>query len=599
MLFEFSSKSQVCGIVFYDDKHREIKRVAFHEDERKGLVYTKDIPIESECYYLFYEEETLKPDYKAKMLSSSKYGVFRSISDCKGVCRFTDFEWKKDYLPKLEYKDSVFYTLHVRGFTMHSSSGVSNRGTYLGILEKIPYLKEIGITTLELQPAYEFLELDAPFERTHGFSLPSYSKEIVLNDNSQKLNYWGYKRGFYYAPKGAYAVNNACTEFKTLICELHKNNMELIMQFYFPDEFKRSEIPQILHYWREEYHVDGFHLMGNRLPVDLIAEDDLLADTKLIYYNFPTEQLYQYNEKPFFINLAEHEDGYMYDLRRFLKGDDNMMNRVLSQMRYIPDKAGRIHYLTNYNTLTMMDMVTYDYKHNEINGEENSDGTDYNASWNCGEEGPTKKKKVRQMRMKQIKNAYSLLLFSQSTPKIFMGDEFGNTQKGNNNPYCQDNQISWLDWSLQSKNKELLEFWKRLILFRKEHSILHPKKQLLLMDTLSCGYPDLSYHSESAWKLKAESYTRHIGIMYFDQCEESKASMQGKFIYIAVNMHWDVHRVGLPKLPHNMRWQLVFDTSVETSSTGKEQSVLLGRDEHICDIGARTIHIYKSIIDNL
>lgn len=587
MQFVFSSRSKDCGIVFYDGKQKEQKRVPFEEKERRGLVYTKNYDPDCEGYYLFYEGEHLKPDFRAKMLMPSKYGEMRGVEACKALCRCEGFDWREDCFPRLEYKDSLFYTLHVRGFTMDASSGVKNRGSFLGIMEKIPYLKEIGVTTLELQPAYEFNEISAPFESAKSCKGAEYLADS-LSGPKERLNYWGYKRGFYYAPKSSYGVKNACVEFKELMYELHKNNMELVMQFYFPEDFKRSEIPDILHYWVEEYHVDGFHLMGSQLPIDLIAEDDALAETKLIYYNFPIERLYSGDMQPYFRNLAEHDDNYMYTLRRFLKGDDNMLNSVLEQMRHIPVKAGRIHYLTNYNTLTMMDMVTYDYKHNEENGEENADGNDYNASWNCGEEGPSRKKKIRQLRLRQIKNAYSLLLLTQSTPKIFMGDEFGNTQRGNNNPYCQDNSITRLDWTLITKNQELFTFWRNLVAFRKEHRILHPEKQLLLMDTSACGYPDLSYHSEYAWKIKTEGYIRHAGMMFAEPKEK-------EFIYVAMNMHWDSHEVGIPKLPAKMHWQLIFDTSQEGSLSNAGEQLSVEATEHVRVVPARSIQIYKGI----
>lgn len=598
MRFIFSSKSKNCGIVFYNNKGKEVERLPFLQEERRGYIYRKDTDTSKYVYYLFYEDDILVPDWKAKALMPVKYGTQRKVLECKAVCQENSFDWDNDRHPGLSFQESLFYLLHVRGFTMHSSSGVKGKGTFNGISEKIPYLKDIGITTLELQPAYDFLEIDAELEKEHHQVKSGYPAYNPKESEKEKLNYWGYKEGFYYAPKAAYAEGDACVELKNLVRELHKNNMELVLQFYFPDTVKKSEISNILHFWVEEYHIDGFHLMGNDIPVDLIAEDDFLADTKLLFSQFNMDKLYP--EKEFLSNkhLAEYQDSYMYDMRRFLKGDDNMMNTVLSQMRYIPEKAGRIHYLSNYNTFTLMDLVSYDYKHNEENGEENHDGNDYNASWNCGEEGVTKKRKIKQLRIKQVKNAMTILMMTQSTPLIFMGDEFGNSQKGNNNPYCQDNSLTWLDWSLIQKNNEIHEYWKKLVHFRKSHGILHPEKQLLLMDTMSCGYPDLSYHSENAWKVRTEGYIRHIGIMFCEAYEKKNYEIANGFIYFAMNMHWDGHLIGLPKLPQNMQWKLLLNTEEENKAKADETNVtVLERSDYIKEVAPRSIQVYVSVLN--
>lgn len=598
MQFVLSSKCRNCGIVFYDNQTgKEVKRIPFSETERRGCIYKKEIVVSDSWSYLFYEDAHLIPDWNAKSLMPVIYGSRRDIMDCRALCKECTFDWKGDLRPHIPYHNSIFYVMHVRGFSMHSSSGVKGKGTFSGIIEKIPYLKEIGITTLELQPAYEFLEYDAEFERnSEPQTAPHYLSHEIAAQKEEKLNYWGYKKGFYYAPKGSYAQKEASLEMKKLVRELHRNEMEIIMQFYFPDTVKKGKITEILNFWVEEYHIDGFHIMGTDLPISMIAEDDLLADTKLLYYNFELDKLYPQNETPYSIHLAEYEDSYMYDMRRFLKGDDNMMNTVLSHMRYIPSKAGRIHYFSNYNTFTLMDMVSYDYKHNEENGEENRDGNDYNQSWNCGEEGITKKRKIKQLRNKQIKNAMAMLLLTQSTPLIFMGDEFGNSQKGNNNPYCQDNPITWLDWSSVNKNKELFDFWKEMVSFRKKHAILHPEEQLLLTDTLACGYPDLSYHSENAWKQRTEGYTRHVGIMFCEKYAKDEESKQDGFLYIAMNMHWDSHMVALPKLPRNMQWKLYLTTTEKTGENETDSETVIKREDNVREITARSIQIYQSVI---
>lgn len=561
--FSFASDEADCGILLYDSRTgRQLQRIPFSEAERMGNIYCKTVPdIRPEAVtYRFYKGQEIVPDEHGRAFPG-KY-VFGKKEEKNGKrAGFISggYDWAGDRCPRIPYDEAVFYCLHVRGFTKHVSSGVENRGTFAGIEEKIPYLSEIGITTLELQPAYEFTETEGETDR----KLPAYwVPGNMPPEDEKRVNYWGYKRGFYYAPKAAYAASgNASKEFKNLVRALHKNNMELVMQFYFPESADRNEIPGILHFWALEYHVDGFHLMGENLPVDMLAGDHLLADKKIMYYGFGQETVYDKINTVRFPHLAEYNDSYLYDMRRLLKGDENMLGCALGHMRYLPDKAGRIHYLTNYYGFTLADLVAYDYKHNEANGEENRDGNSCNLSWNCGEEGAARSRRVRQLRLRQMKNAVCMLLLTQSTPLIFMGDEFGNTQKGNNNPWCQDNGICWLDWGLIKKNRELYEFWKQVVAFRKKHPILHQERRLSLMDHLSCGYPDLSYHGESAWRPCLEGYNRYVGIMLCGKYAKNADGREDDFIYIAMNMHWESHRLALPRLPKGMCWRMAFATA--------------------------------------
>lgn len=565
--FSFVSKKENCGILIYDrTTGKKLQKIPFLPEERMGNVYCKywqGIDADK-ISYQFYQEDSIVPDEHAKAYAgSSRYGKLREEKDLKAVFLCDSFDWEEDKRPMLPYEQSVAYCLHVRGFTKHPSSQVKHKGTYLGIVEKIPYLKESGITTIELQPAYEFLEIPSTQELKK--EKPLYmAEEQVLLESQRKLNYWGYKKGYYYAPKAAYASGeDASAEFKQMVKELHKNDMEVVMQFYFPKEVNRGEIADILRFWVLEYHVDGFHLMGESLPMDLLAKDETLVDTKLWYYHFDTTDIYEMDEMPVYRNLAEYREDYLYIMRKFLKGDEDMLNSVLYQMRHIPEKTGRIHYMSNYFGLTLMDMVSYDHKHNEENGEDNRDGNDYNCSWNCGEEGNTRKKKILALRRKQLKNAMCMLMLTQSTPLIFMGDEFGNTQYGNNNPYCLDNKTTWLDWKELEKNQELYRFWQTLIRMRKEHPILRPERELRIMDYIACGYPDLSYHGQNAWRPQTESYNRHIGQMYCGMYAKKDRVHDDDFFYVALNMHWEPHALALPKLPKGMKWKVLYSTAEE------------------------------------
>lgn len=594
--FSFVSKTGSCGILLFDRATgKALDKIPFLPEDRVGNIYCKTVDnIDAEkLTYQFYEGDKHVPDEYARVFpGKAAYGKERLDTALKAGFLTTDFDWTGDRFPRIPYDRAMVYCMHVRGFTRHSSSNAKHKGTFAGIIEKLPYLKEIGVTTLELQPAYEFTELPAKDELLRQLPYGA-TLEDVDTFCMKKLNYWGYKRGYYYAPKASYASSDDPTvEFKTLVKALHENNMELVMQFYFPNEVKRSELAEILRFWVLEYHVDGFHLLGENMPAELLADDDALADTKLWYYHFQTEALYKSGEEAKYPHVAEYNDAWCYEMRRYLKGDEGMLDRALYHLRHIPEKSGCIHYMTNYSGFTLADLVSYDYKHNEANGEDNRDGNDYNCSWNCGEEGPTRRQKIRQLRIRQIKNAMCLLLLSQSTPMIFMGDEFGNTQKGNNNPYCQDNVVTWLDWNSLKKNAEILEFWKQLVSFRREHAILHPQKELRLMDDLACGYPDLSYHGQNAWRPQTESYFRHVGVLLCGTYAQTEEKDEG-LLYLAMNMHWESHELALPRPPKGTCWALAFST--ETEKNERKTEAECGGDELIRIIPPRSITVYVNI----
>jgi glycogen operon protein len=601
--FSFVSKKDNCGIILYDKKSgRKKKKIPFTHNEKIGDIYCKYIDgvNPEELSYQFYEEDRIVPDIRARVFTGRHvYGKERQASELKAGFVRDDFDWGNDKRPCTPYEDCIVYCMHVRGFTRHSSSNVMHKGTFAGACEKISYLKSIGITTIELQPAYEFLEIPDAEERRSFFPGNKSVSEADLDKYCpKKLNYWGYKRGFYYAPKSSYAFgDDASIEFKQMVKSFHEAGIEVVMQFYFPNDVDRQEIADILRFWVLTYHVDGFHLCGVNLPITAIAGDSALTDTKIWYYGFDTENIYEKNEVPGYRNLAEYKDSYMYDMRRYLKGDENMLPCVLEHMKYNPLKCGNINYFTNYYGFTMMDMVSFDRKHNEANGEDNRDGNDMNCSWNCGEEGKSRKKRVNELRKKQIKNAMCMLLLSQGTPLIFMGDEFGNSQNGNNNPYCQDNAVTWLDWSMIDTHRELHDFWRCLVMLRKAHPILHLKTELRMIDSLSCGYPDMSYHGQNAWRAQLESYNRHVGIMYCGRYARKPDGCEDSTFYLAMNMYWEPRKLGMPKLPAGMRWKQILCTASETEcSYYKERSARyqnLEENEHL--VPDRTIGLFIAV----
>lgn len=546
--FAYASAGNSCGVILYDKKTKQkLEKIPFPAEGRMGDVHCIFLTKyrASDILYQFYEGTDIVPDRHGVCFADrNDYGKAENGKAMKAGFITSDFDWRDDRNPRIPYEDNLIYLMHVRGFTQHPSSKVEHRGTFRGVIEKIPYLREIGANCVVLQPAYEFLE-----GALHG------------------LNYWGYQTGFYYAPKAAYASGDAVTEMKELVRELHENGIELVMQFYFSKEVSAMEIPEILRYWVMEYHVDGFQLIGEKLPADAIASDPALSATKLWYDYFDTEERVGHEETGKYRNLATCRDDYLCTMRRFLKGDEDMVQKAMYEMRHLPKKNRRVNYMSNYCGMTLMDMVSYDRKHNEDNGEDNRDGVDYNFSWNCGEEGVSHRKNVLSLRIRQIKNAMCMILLGQSVPMIFMGDEFGNSQKGNNNPYCQDNEIAWLDWEDRERNKELFVFWKELVEIRKANPVLHQEKEPQLRDYIACGYPDLSYHGREAWAPETGNYSRGFAMMYCDKFVSSDSKQEPGFLYIAMNMHWEKHEFAFPKVPAGIQWEVLVSTACREKVT--------------------------------
>ena len=460
-----------------------------------------------------------------------------------------NYDWEDDRKPQIAYEDAVMYSFHVRGFTKQRYSGVRHKGTFLGITEKAEYFKELGINQIKLMPAYEFTEMESV--KTHA----RYRKEEEL---PKRLNYWGYTKAFHFAPKRAYAATkDPVREFKDMVKTMHHLGIEVLMEFYFPEGCSPRYITECLQYWVQEYHVDGFHVRGVQGICNLMATDPLFADTKLLNIYFPVEEIYGKKNLPKKRMVAECNDGFMIDVRRFLKGDEESLKAFAERMRRNPKGSGLINYIASHDGFTLCDLVSYEERHNEDNGEQNRDGRVQNYSWNCGEEGKSRKKKILELRNRQMKNAWCMLLLSAGTPMILAGDEFCNSQLGNNNPYCLDNEISWLDWKgYKSGNSEMFRFVKDLIAFRKKHKILHMGQELSMTDSLSCGFPGISYHSSSAWYGELDGQNRKIGVMY---C--GKYADEDELIYIAYNMHWMEHTFALPALPGGYRWNVALDTS--------------------------------------
>ena len=562
------NKKGDCGVVLIEKNTGLKTKIPFSDGKRIGnisSVLVKGLDTDAYDYNFYCDEEEYVDPHAKRIIGNEKWGekeeapVLRS-----GFAKAYD-NWEGDEPLCIPYEDSVIYCLHVRGFTVHPSSKVKGAGTYQGIIAKTDYLKSLGVTAIELMPAYEFEEYNPPKKEEKNDIMSFFEEKPVM-----PLNYWGYKEGYYFAPKASYAYSDdACSEFKEMVKHLHKNGIEVIMQFYFPDHVKQGFIFDSIRYWVTEYHIDGVHLKGSNVPVSFIGTEPLLSNTKIFYHYIPEQDIYGIGEVPAYKNLCVYSDAFMYGMRKYLKGDDDMLSSMLSFIKHKPERVGSVNFITNYYGFTLNDLVSYDKKHNEENGENNHDGADYNYSWNCGIEGKSRKNAVLALRKKMMRNALMLVMLSQGTPVLLAGDEFCNSQNGNNNPYCQDNETSWLNWNFTKTGKEMLEFTKALIAYRKSATFLHAKKEFTMLDMYHCGYPDMSYHGVEAWRAELENYNHHVGIMYssVDESKDDlhkdkiKAEKNVKLWYIAYNMHWEKKQFSLPKLGKDKKWKIVMTTA--------------------------------------
>lgn len=524
----------------------------------------------------------------------------------------------------IPYEDSIFYRLHVRGFTKDRSSGVpeAERGTFLGIVQKLPYLQDLGITSIELMPPYEFEEL----LRTSAFSgfgsrnarmLKTQSTAVKLRQREKqeagKVNYWGFTEdALRFAPKAAFGGTAA---FLRLADAIHAAGMELIIDLYFTGREETQYVLDTIRHWHYMLHIDGVHIVGFA-PLESILRDPYLKGVKVIADEIPAglvneqakDQTGNQNEmslyadngfsrRPaafspaagnrtakngegalFFRRAASCNDGFLNDMRRYLKGDSGMIGRVIDRMQMNPHGKAELNYMANVSGFTMMDMLSYDRKHNEENGEYNRDGTDQNESWNCGIEGPTRRKKILELRRQLYKNAILLTFLSQGTPLLLAGDEMGHTRKGNNNPWCQDNAIEWLDWTDLNRNEELYAFTRAVIWLRKKHSVFRRREACRGTDYRNAGMPDVSFHGESAWKVDYENDRRQIAVLYSGAYGRGMDSEEADdSFYICSNMHWEPHLFAVPALAKGMCWYRLFDTAAPFCSAMAEEQEVLAR----------------------
>lgn len=633
----FSKAATSCELLLYHRGEEEPYAVLpFPDDFRVGNVFTMivyDVDYEEVEYgYRFdgpynprdghwFDKTKVLLDPYAKMVAGRVTWGRRPDRQSSFVHRGKiipeDFNWEGDKPLETPLKDLVIYEAHVRGFTMGAGSGVRRKGTFAGLAEKIPYLKELGVNCMELLPVFEFDEFE--------------NHRIV--DGEQLYNYWGYSTVGFFAPKSGYAASGAhglaAEEFKNTIKRFHRAGIEVMLDVVFnhtaegnergpyisfrgidnktyyllsPDgsyhnfsgcgntmncnnAVVRNFILDCLRYWVSVYHIDGFRFdlasilsrdaqgdpMSSPPLLEALAHDPILGKTKLIAEAWDAGGLYQVGSFPAWGRWAEWNGKYRDCLRRFVKSGAECGPEMLLRIQGSPDlyanrsAEASINFVTCHDGFTLADLVSYSEKHNEANGEANRDGSDDNNSWNCGVEGPTDDVAIAALRERQVKNAVALLLLSRGVPMLLAGDEFMNSQGGNNNAYCHDSALAWLDWTDLERNRPVFDFFRTMIAFRKEHPVLRRKE--FFVEANSSGYPELSFHGQGAWKLDATKPFHTFGFMYAETVADH-GSRQDCFIYCGVNTHWEERTLELPTIPEGMSWRRVAYTYDEPGRDG-------------------------------
>lgn len=574
--------------------------------------FSFDGPYEPAKGLLFNGENVLLDPYSRAVTGQQKWGEKpEGGKDFEYRARVvkSSFDWGNIKQLEQPFEDLVIYETHVRGYTKDKSSGVSAPGTFAGLKDKIPYLKDLGINAVELMPIFEFDEME--------------SARVV--DGVQLYNYWGYNTVSFFAPNTSYAFNEEHNhegdELKSLIKALKENGIEVILDVVFnhtaegnemgpcfsfkgidnnvyymltPDAHYynfsgcgnvmncnhpvvRSFIIDCLRHWAIEYRVDGFRFdlasilgrdqngapMANPPILESLAFDPVLGKMKLIAEAWDAGGLYQVGSFPSWNRWAEWNGRYRDDMRSFLKGDDGMAGNAITRITgsrdlYSPESRGHkasVNFMTCHDGFTLYDLYSYNEKHNEKNGWNNTDGDNNGHSWNCGAEGETDDPNVNGLRRRLIKNAFAALLCSRGPAMFFAGDEFCNTQFGNNNAYCQDNIISWLDWSRLEEFKEIHDFVRHMIQFRKEHPILRK-----MTKPSSCQFPEISVHNGTPFNASTDYKTKLIGIMYAGRNEEDT---EDDIVFYCMNAYWEPLVMQLPVLPNGKHWHVDTNTNAE------------------------------------
>jgi len=633
----FSRHASSCTLVLFEKRaSTPMVEIPFPDSFRVGNVYCMvvfgldyenieygfrmDGPFDPAAGHRFDKNKILLDPYARAIGGRDVWGKEPDWSDPfphRGRFVFEDFDWEDDRALETPIEDLVIYEMHVRSFSADPSSGVNHPGTYAGIMEKIPYLRDLGVNCVELMPVYEFDE----FENSRRN--PTTGEMLY--------NYWGYSTVGFFAPKTGYAATGALgmqvDEFKNLVKQLHKNGIEVLLDVVFnhtaegnengptisfrgidngtyymltPEGYYfnfsgcgntlncnnpivRSMVLDCLRYWASEYHIDGFRFdlaailgrdpWGVPLPnpplLETLAYDPILGKCKLIAEAWDAGGLYLLGEFPAYGRWAEWNGKYRDDIRRFLKGDAGMIGDMGQRLQGSPDlytKSGRrpsasVNFITCHDGFTLYDLFSYNDKHNEANGEENRDGSNDNHSWNCGYEGGTDDAGVTGLRHQLMRNAVAVLMTSFGVPMLLMGDEVGRTQGGNNNTYCHDNELNWFDWRLVKKNAGLYRFFKNMIAFRRAHPVLRARDYPRNADYVGSGISDVTWHGTRAWEADWSSTSRTLAFMLCGKHARG-GTVEDNTIYVALNAYWDGLPFELPAPPAGQRWHVFANTAL-------------------------------------
>lgn len=573
VVFTFEAeKEEDCSILLYGKDGGIRQELKVPESCCRGAirsVFVAGLKAESLRYNYKISGTVVTDPYANRIIGRERWRDAGRVKNEFRVCGgYSDdtFSWGTDVHPEIPRHEMFLYKLNIRGFSMDAGIPAKERGTFAAVRDKIPYLKELGVTTVEFMPVYEFEELILKEKAV----LPEYISWQVRKEDQikpeacampERVNLWGYAPANYFAVKASYAKGqDAAVEWKKLIRALHENHMECVMEMYFPENVNQNLILDALRYWVREYHVDGFHLVGNSIPITAIAQDLLLRRTKLYYTGFAPVLLE--DEKPYH-HLYVYTDEYLYPSRKMLNHMGGELTEFLCQQRKQHKVQGFVNYIANHDGFTLADVFRYCEKHNEGNGEDNCDGNNWNYSNNCGVEGSSRKRFVEKMRKKQLKNAIAMLYTAQGVPLLYAGDEFGNSQNGNNNAYCQDNAVGWLNWKNEKQYGWLVSFVMKMAQFRRAHPVISSELPMQQNDYARKGFPDLSYHGENAWISAFPSDRQAVGVMYCGAYAKKSDGSEDDFVYIGYNFHSGRSDLALPKLPEKKKWYLVANTALE------------------------------------
>ncbi len=592
LIFTFrGEKEDACAILLYGRDYEVRERIFVPAEYCMGSVRSVRVTGLEEKHLVYNYEingNIVTDPYARKIIGRERWAdrtrARRDYRIYGGIDEAT-FDWDGDLHPEVPRSRMFLYKLHVRGFSMDAGLRGKSRGTFRAVTDKIPYLKSLGVTSVELMPVYEFEEFMIPKSSAKPLYVKWKSEEgdkIVPDppkEEELKVNYWGYVPGNYFAVKSSYgSTKEASFELKELIRELHKNQMECILEMHFGDITEPDLLLEILRYWVREFHVDGFHLLGTPVSVTLASQDMFLSRTKIFADSFEPHLIEQSKRYP---HLFLYNDEYLYPVRRMLNHLGGDMGMFVCQQRKQHPVQGFVNYIAGTNGFTLYDLFSYQEKHNEANGEQNLDGNGWNFSSNCGYEGRTGRRFVLDMRNRQIVNAVSILMLGQGVPLLLAGDEFCNSQSGNNNAYCQDNRIGWLNWKKGESFTWFSEVVAKLSEFRRSHPILTLEVPMQLRDYMKKGFPDLSYHGESAWVSPFSLNKQAVGLLY---CGEYAVDEDGKpddYIYVGYNFYNGIAHIALPKLPGRKKWHLVFDSARGKEPFVRQPAPLAGTQLHM------------------